>query len=101
MNLVRKEQGMLAVTESAIDAIKRVAPGNAGLRLFTSDPPGAGAGRGLQVQVTVRPGPMDHVLDAEGARVYLDPGASALLDDKLLDAAVEGVSVRFVVSPQG
>jgi iron-sulfur cluster assembly protein len=88
---------MLTMTENAIDAIKRLAPGDAGLRVFTTDLPTETVQQSLQVEVTEGPGPADQVLDAEGARVFLEPAAATLLEDKVLDAALDGDSVRFAV----
>ena len=44
----------------------------------------------------------DQVVDTSGARLFLDPEASQLLDDKALDAAVDdagGVRFEFAESP--
>ena len=90
---------MLAVTESAIDAIKRLAPEEGGLRVFTSELPGA-AGPALQAEVSQEPAPQDQVLEADGVQVFLEPSAATLLDDKVLDATLEGTSVRFAVAEQ-
>jgi iron-sulfur cluster assembly protein len=89
---------MLTVTETAIDAIKQVAPGDAGLRVYTSELPGAAGQRAFQVEVTEDPAPEDHVLDAQGAHVFLEPEAATLLEDKVLDATVDGTSVRFAIA---
>ena len=89
---------MLAMTENARDAIKEVAPGGSGLRVFTSELPGVAGQQTFQVEVAATPSPEDHVLDVDGANVFLDPRAAALLDDKVLDATVDGASVRFAVA---
>jgi iron-sulfur cluster assembly protein len=90
---------MLAVTENAIDAIKQLAPDEGGLRVLTSELPGA-AGPALQAEVSQEPAPQDQVLEADGAQVFLEPSAATLLDDKVLDATLEGTSVRFAVADQ-
>jgi iron-sulfur cluster assembly protein len=89
---------MLAITENAIDAIKRVAPGDAGLRFFASELSREGDPHALEVEVAEEPHPEDRVLDARGAHIFLEPRAAALLDDKVLDAILEGASVRFAVA---
>ena len=91
---------MLAVTESAIDAIKELAPGEAGLRVFTAELPGAAGQQAFQIEVAAEPAAEDRVLEADGAHVFLEPRAATLLDDKVLDATREGASVRFAVAEQ-
>jgi Fe-S cluster assembly iron-binding protein IscA len=88
---------MLAMTENARDAIKEVAPGQSGLRVYAADLPGIAGQQTFQVEVASRPAPEDDVIDVDGAQVFLDPRAAALLGDKVLDATVEGSSVRFAV----
>jgi iron-sulfur cluster assembly protein len=91
---------MLAVTESAIDAIRQLAPGEAGVRVFTSELPGGPGQETLQVEVAQEPSAEDQVLDVEGAHVFLEPTAATLLEDKVLDATLEGTSVRFAIAEQ-
>ena len=44
----------------------------------------------------------DQVIEQAGARVFLDPTAADLLEDKVLDAAVDDDGkVRFLMSAQG
>jgi iron-sulfur cluster assembly protein len=88
---------MLALTENAIDAINELAPGEAGLRVFTLELPGMADQWSFQVEFADEPAPEDEVLNAGGANVFLEPRASTLLDDKVLDATREGASVRFAV----
>jgi hypothetical protein len=40
------------------------------------------------------------VVEAEGAQLYVEPTALQLLDDKVLDAAVEDDQIRFAVLAQ-
>jgi Fe-S cluster assembly iron-binding protein IscA len=42
----------------------------------------------------------DQVVDEHGAHVFLEPHAASYLDDKLLDADIDGHQVRFAVSTQ-
>ena len=56
---------------------------------------------GLRIQGTVAPSPeaTDAVVEKDGARVFLEPSAAQVLDDKTLDAQVaEDGSVRFAIS---
>ena len=87
---------MLALTQSAIDAIKTVAPGDAGLRLYLLGD--AVNVESLQIEVAAGPRPSDRVLEADGAQVFLEPEAAVALGDMLLDAAREGGSVRFAIA---
>src|SRR5437868_10744861 len=81
---------MLVLTEAAAEAVKSVTstpqtPGEAGLRIVSPAPepedPGA-----LEVTAAAGPGENDQVIEAAGARVFLEPQAAAYLDDKVLDA---------------
>ncbi|MGE5828949.1 MAG: adhesin [Micromonosporaceae bacterium] len=68
-------------------------PEGGGLRIATD--PAAGA---LTLSLAAQPLDGDDVLDTGGARLFLDPDASQLLDDKALDAAVDetgGVQFEF------
>ena len=92
---------MLSLTQDAVEAIKRVAPPGAGLRVYTAELPDNGTQPVLQVAIVEEPGPDDRQLDAEGAQVFLDPMAEALLDSMVLDAKLEGESLRFAVAQRG
>ena len=37
-------------------------------------------------------------MEAGGARTYLDPPAAEVLDDKVLDASIDGGQVHFSIS---
>lgn len=84
---------MLTLTESATEVVKALtssptAPEGSGLRIYSA----AGAPTGPQeLQLSAVPGPAenDHVLDASGAHVFLEPQAAAYLEDKVLDAEVD------------
>jgi iron-sulfur cluster assembly protein len=74
----------------------QVAPEGAGLRIAT---PLEGAPEGkLEVTLAAVPAEDDDVIDEGGAHVFLESRAAEALDDKLLDAPVEGGRVRFTVS---
>lgn len=82
---------MLAMTDAAAEAISAMTSqdgpdgvGAAGLRFTVQAQDDSGAA----LAISVAPGPEegDEVLDAEGgARVFLEPTAAVLLDDKVLD----------------
>ena len=84
---------MLVLTEAAAEAVKSVtstpqASQGAGLRIASSVPqpqePGA-----LQVTAAPGPGQGDQVIEAAGARVFVEPRAAAYLEDKVLDAQID------------
>ena len=84
---------MLVLTEAAAEAVKSVTstpqtPDGMGLRIVSSAPqpedPGA-----LQLAAAADPGENDQVIEAAGARVFLEPQAAAYLEDKVLDAQVD------------
>lgn len=83
---------MLVLTEAAAEVVKSVtvgsdAPEGSGLRIAGPEPDGSGN----MLQVSAVPGPResDQVIEAAGARVFLEPRAAAYLDDKVLDAQVD------------
>jgi Fe-S cluster assembly iron-binding protein IscA len=97
---------MLVLTEAAAAVVKSVtstpaAPDGAGLRIASSIPeprdPSA-------LQLTAEDGPRkdDQVVEASGARVFLEPQAAAYLADKVLDAQFdEQGTVQFSLGRQG
>jgi iron-sulfur cluster assembly protein len=94
---------VLAITESAADAIRGIVSGpdlpeSAGLRIATQ--PGAPTPGTLEVSVAEIPADTDQVVDESGARVFVEESAIELLDDKLLDAHVDGQRVGFTISDQ-
>ena len=80
---------MLTLTDSAKEMVRDMvssgdAPEGSGLRISAAhDEGGAPA---LSLELASEPAEGDQVLDDEGTRVFLEPGAAALLDDKVLDA---------------
>lgn len=92
---------MLMLTRHAADAIKGLAeaPGAEGVRISALTSVDAAA-PALQVTLAPGPDPQDAVVEAEGARIFLAPDAAQALDEKVLDANVEGEEVRFAVMLQ-
>jgi iron-sulfur cluster assembly protein len=92
---------MLAVTDNATAVIRDLTdrqevPEGAGLRIATDESAGA-----LTLSLVPEPMEGDQVLDASGARLFLDREAAQLLDDKTLDAAVDPEGgVQFAVGEQ-
>lgn len=92
---------MLVLTENAVQAVKDIVssseeiPETGGLRLV-AEPVGAQAN--LQLSVVSLPAEDDEVIEEQGARVFLEPEAASLLDDKVLDASVEHNQVAFTIA---
>lgn len=81
---------MLTLTENASTIVKDITtqaglPETAGLRI-TSE---GGVEAGFAISAAEEPLPADRVVEQAGATVYLDESAAVLLDDKILDAAVD------------
>jgi iron-sulfur cluster assembly protein len=96
---------VLAITEDAAAAINGIVsspglPQSAGLRITQELNTEAEEGprTDLRLSVVAAPEEGDEVLEAE--RIFIDPGAAELLDDKLLDADVAGDEVRFSLDVQ-
>jgi iron-sulfur cluster assembly protein len=90
---------MLMLTENATRVIGALVdnpemPDGAGLRIAT-------AADGLTVSAAGAPEETDQVLEDQSARVFLEPGAAAALDDQVLDAEVDDAGrVQFLLGPQ-
>jgi hypothetical protein len=97
---------MLAITEDAAAAIRDIvgSPGltqGAGLRItreLTTEADGETPRTDLRLSVVAGPEEGDQVLEAE--RVFVDPGAVALLANRLLDADIVDDEVRFSLDVQ-
>jgi iron-sulfur cluster assembly protein len=94
---------VLTLTANAAQAIRDLtasapAPAQGGIRISSK---GEGA-NALTLSLATAPEPADEVVETEGARVYLDPVAATVLEDKSLDAGADDQgSVSFMVTPQG
>ncbi|HZD51637.1 MAG TPA: hypothetical protein VE175_01200 [Woeseiaceae bacterium] len=89
---------MVILTDSAIAAIRSLAEqagqaGQPGLRI--ADPDGSGA-----LHLSLSPGPEagDEIIQAGGARVFLQPDAATLLDGMALDSLAGQKQIAFQVS---
>jgi Fe-S cluster assembly iron-binding protein IscA len=93
---------MLAMTDNAATAIRDItssqdAPHGAGLRIASDN----STTDSLTLTVVAEPALGDQVVDRSGARIFLDPHAAELLDDKELDAGVDSSgAVQFAVAEQ-
>jgi iron-sulfur cluster assembly protein len=96
---------VLAISEDAATAIRSIVDGpgvpeGAGLRITREETTDEGGEprTDLRLSVVAAPQEGDEVLDEE--RVFIDPGAAELLDDKLLDADYVGEDLRFSLDVQ-
>jgi hypothetical protein len=97
---------VLAITEDAAAAIKGIVsspgvPEGAGLRItqeLSTEPDGDTPRTDLRLSVVAGPQEGDEVLADE--RIFVDPEAAELLDDKLLDADIVDDEVRFSLDIQ-
>ncbi|HET8980921.1 MAG TPA: iron-sulfur cluster biosynthesis family protein [Solirubrobacteraceae bacterium] len=100
---------MLALTPDATQMIEQILersdiPDGAGIRIATtetsSDGNSAGAATHLEMFIAPEPEVADQVIENAGARVFVDDRLADLLDDKQLDAAVDGEQVQFRLDDQ-
>ena len=80
---------MLTLTDSAKEMVRDMvsggdAPEGSGLRISAAHDPDGGPA--LSLELASEPSEGDQVLDDDGTRVFLEPEAASLLDDKILDA---------------
>ena len=93
---------MLTMTDNASAAVKSIAESRpadniAGLRIS-----GAEESESLSVMLAQAPEEADQVIENDGARVFLEQRASAILDDKILDAQTDHKGkLSFVLAQQG
>jgi hypothetical protein len=73
-------------------------PEGAGLRITQERSEQGGAKSDVRLSVVAGPEEGDEILEAE--RIFIDPNAVELLDDKLLDADIVDDDVRFSLDVQ-
>jgi len=96
----QKETDMLTLTDDARTAVASI--------VTSSDVADTGGVRiaedgtaGFALTLTAQPETDDTVVDADGARIFLDEGATTALDDKVLDAVPDDAgAVRFALLAQ-
>lgn len=104
---------MLTLTDEAVSAVNSIIetaelPAEGGMRISPAPEPGASwdgdgpeaAERGVTLHLRLVEGPEEGDQVIGGDRVFLDPGAAQLLDDKLLDAEIVDNQVRFTLAEQ-
>jgi len=94
---------MLAITQTAADALDTIAdsasgPETAGVRIARS-PRADGAGD-LSLTLVDSPEPADQVLESDGHPLFIEAEAASYLDDKVLDAQIQDGQVGFVLGEQ-
>jgi iron-sulfur cluster assembly protein len=93
---------VLTLTSEAVQVIRTVTadpelPADTGIRIAS----GVDGSQDLQLSVAPAPEAGDQVVESEGARVYLEPTAAMLLDDKTLDAQVDPQGdIAFMIGEQ-
>jgi len=92
---------MLALTDNAVEAVQEILSSSdqvaelGGLRLAAEPAEGR---MNFQLSIVALPAEDDEVIEAAGARVFLDPEAASLLGDKVLDASIESDQVAFMIA---
>jgi len=92
---------MLTLTENATIAVKslteQLSPGTGGLRISEAVAPEAG----YALNLANSPEPDDTIIESDGARVFVDPATSVVLENRVLDARVtDDGSVGFALGDQ-
>ena len=94
---------LLTLTDSAVDAVKHIVSSSGefsetgGLRMVAQQ---TAMQTSLELSVVQLPAEDDEVIEEQGARVFLEPEAAELLDDKVLDASVVQDQVAFTIAEQ-
>jgi iron-sulfur cluster assembly protein len=91
---------MLTMTDTAAEAVRRISAGSGlepdpGLRISAGE--STPEGTPLEIGLAGEAAPSDQTVEEDGARIYMEEPVAAALDDKVLDAAVEGDQVRFAI----
>ena len=93
---------MLTITTEAAQAINAIVGSSpmpqGGLKI--SAKPVSDSESTLELSVVESPAPNDQVIEDQGTRVFLEQLASDYLEDKVLDAEVEGEQIRFTLQDQ-
>lgn len=94
---------VLAISHEAAEVIKVIVTSSqvseqGGIRVWVDSVDDTTAQ--LELGLADRPEPGDALIQEEGAKVFVDENAARFLDDKLLDARVEGEGVAFAILDQ-
>lgn len=92
---------MLTLTDNARHAVNDLAeraglPAGGGMRIAESSQQGT-----FDLSLVTEPIDGDQLIEADGARVFVEPATATLLADQQLDAAPADGGTGFVLSPQG
>jgi iron-sulfur cluster assembly protein len=94
---------VLTITTEAAEAINAIVGSSpmpqGGLKI--SAKPVTDSESTLELSVVESPAENDQVIEDQGTRVFLEQLASDYLEDKVLDAEVEGEQIRFTLQDQG
>ena len=94
---------LLALTDNAVEAVKSIVSSanevseTGGLRMVAER---AGTQANFHLSVVALPAEDDEVIEEQGVRVFLEPEAASLLDEKVLDASVEQDQIAFTLADQ-
>ena len=91
---------MLTLTDNARTAVQDIAtraglPTDGGLRIAEAAQAGS-----FELSLVAEPVAGDDVIDAGGARVYVEPSTAEILVDQRLDAVPSPEGTGFVLAPQ-
>ena len=91
---------MLTITDNAAEVVRKISAGSGlepepGLRISAGQP--TPEGTPLEMSLAGAAESTDQTVEEGGARVYLEEPVAEALDDKVLDAKVEGDQVRFAL----
>jgi Fe-S cluster assembly iron-binding protein IscA len=91
---------MLTMTNTAAEAVRQISAGSGlepdpGLRISAGSP--TPDGTPLELSLAGGAESTDQTVEDAGARVYLEEPVAEALDDKVLDAEVQGGQVRFAI----
>jgi len=91
------------LTDDAVQAVRDIVSASGdlaetgGLRMVAER---SGIQTSVALSVVPLPAEDDEVIEEEGARVFLEPKAAALLEDKVLDISFEEDQVAFTIADQ-
>ena len=94
---------MLALTDNAAEAVEQIVTSSEvdsearGMRVVAER---AATETYFHLSVVPLPAEDDEVIEEAGARIFLDPEAASLLDDKVLDVSVEQNQLAFTIGNQ-
>jgi Fe-S cluster assembly iron-binding protein IscA len=91
---------MLTMTDNAAKAVRKISESSGlepdpGLRISAGAP--TADGTPLELTVTGEAASTDQTVEESGARIYLEEVVAPALDDKVLDAQIEGERVQFAL----